>query len=139
MNRSPGWAGALSIFFPGLGHFYARATHRALALAASWVALLVSIGHHEGLALLVAAVWVFGIVDAIRTAEEGIRASAEGREPAIGLDRRWAWGLVAIGVLAVLAATPALRWLIRLWPAILIGIGIRILRDRPSDAVASKE
>ncbi len=138
MNRSPGWAGALSVIFPGLGHLYARATHRAIALGAAWIALLGSAAHHEGLVLMIAALWVFGIVDAVHTAEEAIRAAAEARDPDIGLDRRWAWGLLAVGALAVLAATPILRWLIRLWPVILIVVGIRILRDRPG-TVAIKE
>ncbi len=131
MNRSPGWAGALSVLFPGLGHLYVRATHRAIALAASWIALISSISHYEGLIPMMVALWVFGIVDAVQSAEEAIRAAAEARDPDFGLDRRWAWGLVIVGTLAALSATPVLRWLARLWPAILIVVGIRILRDRP--------
>ncbi len=130
MTRSPGWAGALSVICPGLGHLYLRAYHRAAALVAAWIALLTAAEYAGTLIPLVFAVWVFGVVDAVRAAGELVRASAEAREPNVGLDQNWAWGLIAAGALAALAATPLLRWAVRLWPLLLVLAGIRILRRR---------
>lgn len=126
MNRSPRLAGVLSVLFPGLGHLYAGATARGLALAGAFIALL-----REELGLFVVAVWVFGIVHAIRTAEEVMRARAEGRLAAVSLDRNWATGLMAVGVVATLARIPDLEWALRLWPLALVWIGFRLYRGQP--------
>lgn len=126
MNRSPGLAGVLSVIFPGLGHLYAGATARGLALAGAFIALL-----QEELVPFVLAVWVFGIVSAIRTAEEIVRAHAEGRPAAVVLDRNWATGLMAAGVLATFALIPDLEWALRFWPLLLVWIGFRLYRGQP--------
>ena len=126
MNRSPGLAGVLSVLFPGLGHLYAGATARGLALAGAFIALL-----QEELVPFVLAVWIFGIVNAIRTAEEIVRAHAEGRPAAVSLDRNWATGLMAAGVLATLALIPDLEWALRFWPLLLVWVGFRLYRGQP--------
>lgn len=126
MNRSPGIAGVLSVLLPGLGHLYAGATARGLALAAASVALFQA----ETIAAVL-AVWIFGIVNAIRTTEEIVRAHAEGRPAAISLDRNWAIGLMAAGAIAVLGLIPELDWALRLWPLVLVWIGLRLFRGRP--------
>ena len=133
MNRSPALAGVLSVLFPGLGHFYAAAPGRALALAAAFVALFQAANRTDAglfvLGLLV--VWLFGIVDAVRVTEETIRARAQGRAKRVGLDRRWAVGLVIVGVFATLPLIPGVSWAVRLWPIVLVWIGIQLLRGRP--------
>ena len=126
MNRSPGLAGVLSVIFPGLGHLYAGATARGLALAGAFIALL-----QEELVPFVLALWVFGIVNAIRTAEEIVRAHAEGRPAAVSLDRNWAAGLMAAGALATFALIPDLEWALRFWPLLLVWIGFRHYRGQP--------
>ena len=126
MNRSPGLAGVLSVVFPGLGHLYAGATARGLALAGVFIALL-----QEELVPFVLAVWIFGIVNAIRTAEEIVRAHAEGRPADVSLDRNWATGLMAAGVLATLALIPDLEWALRFWPLLLVWVGFRLYQGRP--------
>ena len=126
MNRSPGLAGVLSVLFPGLGHLYAGATARGLALAGAFIALL-----QEELVPFVLAVWIFGIVNAIRTAEEIVRAHAEGRPAAVSLDRNWATGLMAAGVLATLALIPDLEWALRFWPLLLVWVGFRLYQGQP--------
>lgn len=126
MNRSPGIAGVLSVLLPGLGHLYAGATARGLALAAAFVALI-----QAETVVAVLAVWVFGIVNAIRTTEEIVRAHAEGRPPAVSLDRNWAIGLMGAGAIAVLGLVPELEWALRLWPLVLVWIGFQIFRNRP--------
>lgn len=126
MNRSPGLAGVLSVVFPGLGHLYAGATARGLAFAGAFIALL-----QEELIPFVLAVWIFGIVNAIRTAEEIALARAEGRPAAVALDRNWATGLMAAGALATLALIPDLEWALRFWPLLLVWIGFRLYRGQP--------
>ena len=112
--------------FPGLGHLYAGATARGLALAGAFIALL-----QEDLVPFVLAVWIFGIVNAIRTAEEVVRAHAEGRPAAVSLDRNWATGLMAVGVLATLARISDLEWALRFWPLLLVWVGFRLYRGKP--------
>ena len=126
MNRSPGLAGVLSVVFPGLGHLYAGATARGLVLAGAFIALL-----QEELVPFVLAVWIFGIVNAIRTTEEIVRAHAEGRPAAVSLDRNWATGLMAAGVLATLALIPDLEWALRFWPLLLVWVGFRLYQGQP--------
>ena len=77
------------------------------------------------------AVWIFGIVNAIRTTEEIVRAFAEGRPADLSLDRNWAIGLMGAGVLAVLGLVPELEWAMRLWPLVLVWIGFQLFRERP--------
>lgn len=133
MNRSPAVAGVLSVVFPGLGHFYAGANHRAIALGAVCVAFLQAVNHTGGTLLMLAlpAVWLFGIVDAIRVTEETARAAAAGRPAEVGIDRDWAVALVAAGVVCTFAVVPGLEFATRLWPLALVAIGIQILRGQP--------
>ena len=135
MNRSPGIAGILSVVFPGLGHFYAGATPRGFALAGGFLAFLQgAVNHATATAIAAPAlflVWLFGIVDAIRVTEETIRARAAGEEPDVGLDRRWAIGLVVAGGIAVLSLVEQFTWLIHLWPLLLIWSGVQMLRGQP--------
>ncbi len=132
MKRSPGLAGVLSVVMPGLGHLYAGATARGFALAAVFFALLQATVREPGILIAgIPVVWLFGIVDAIRVAEETVLADAAGRAPKFGLDRRWALGLVAAGVLATLALIPGIFWVLRLWPLALVWVGVQFLRGRP--------
>ncbi len=126
MNRSPGLAGVLSVPLPGLGHLYAGATARGLALAAAFVAVF-----QDELVPLALAIWIFGIVNAIRTTEEIVRARAEGRPASIALDRHWAIGLMGAGAVAILARISELEWVLRFWPLILVWIGLQVFRGRP--------
>ena len=133
MNRSPGIAGILSVVFPGLGHLYAGATARGLALAGGFLAFLQGAVNH---ATAIAApalflVWLFGILDATRVTEMMIRSRAEGRDPEIGLDHRWAMGLVFAGAVAVLSLVEQFAWVIHLWPLLLVWVGVQMLRGQP--------
>ncbi len=133
MNRSPAIAGVLSVLFPGLGHLYAGAVSRGFALAAIFFATLQTV-IHTGFAaggLAVLGIWLFGILDAVRVAEETAQARAEGRRPDISLDRSWALGLVLVGAVAILAVIPGIGWTARLWPLLLLWIGVQHLRGRP--------
>ena len=134
MNRSPALAGVLSALFPGLGHLYAGANHQALALAAMFAATLYGVTAGQDSAPLVIAlpaIWIFGVVSAVRFTEESHRARTEGREAAGSLDNRWAAALVAAGGLATLNLIPSLAFVLRLWPLLLIWVGVQMLRRKP--------
>ena len=60
-----------------------------------------------------------------------MRARAEGRQPDLGMDRRWAVGLVLVGAAATLTLIPGLGWAVRLWPLALVWIGVQLLRGKP--------
>ena len=132
MNRSPAVAGVLAVAFPGLGHLFAGANRRALALAAMCAALLHGVVEGDGgpVAAALPALWLFGVVNAIRIAEEmGSGGPNRAKEP--DLDSRWSAALVVAGVLAVLSAIPEARWALNLWPLLLVWVGVQRLRDRP--------
>src|SRR6266511_2230032 len=70
-RKSPGLAGFLSIF-PGLGHLYLGLYQRAFAFAGAFVVLIGLTSHGRGphfLGPLIAFVWFFAIIDAIRQAK----------------------------------------------------------------------
>ncbi len=134
MNRSPALAGVLSALFPGLGHLYAGANHQALALAAMFAAVLYGVTAGQDSAPLVIAlpaIWIFGVVSAVRITEASHRARTEGREAAGSLDNRWAAALVAAGGLATLNLIPSLAFVLHLWPLLLIWVGLQMLRRKP--------
>ncbi len=133
MNRSPVIAGVLSVVLPGLGHLYAGASSRGVALAAAFFAFIQAATNYAGglAAPALPLLWVFGIVDAVRVTEEMVRARAAGRTPAVGLDDRWAAGLILAGVVATLSLFEDLAWILRLWPLLLVWAGWRMLRGEP--------
>ena len=128
MNRSPGLAGVLSVIFPGLGHLYAGATARGLALAGAFIALL-----QEELVPFVLA--PLGVRHRERDPDRGgdrARATPRaGPAAAVSLDRNWAAGLMAAGALATFALIPDLEWALRFWPLLLVWIGFRLYRGQP--------
>ena len=70
-RKSPGLAGFLSVF-PGLGHLYLGLYQRAFAIGGAFI-LLISLTSHgrsgEFFGPMIAFVWFFGIIDAVRQAK----------------------------------------------------------------------
>jgi hypothetical protein len=69
-RKSPGLAGFLSIF-PGLGHLYLGLYQRAFAIGGAFILAIAFTSHGgpgEFLGPLIAFVWFFGIIDAVRQA-----------------------------------------------------------------------
>ena len=70
-RKSPGLAGFLSVF-PGLGHLYLGLYQRAFAIGGVFI-LLVSLTSHgrsgEFFGPMIAFLWFFGIIDAVRQAK----------------------------------------------------------------------
>ena len=70
-RKSPGLAGFLS-FFPGLGHLYLGLYPRAFAVGGAFILGIMMTSHGgpgEFFGPLIAFVWFFGIIDAVRQAK----------------------------------------------------------------------
>ena len=106
-KKSPGLAGVLSMF-PGLGHLYLGLYQRAFAFAGAFILGIGFASHRAGefFGPLIAFVWFFAIIDAVRQAkainrgyvaeagyapEEHLRRAATGTA---GLT----WGVILVGL-----------------------------------------
>src|SRR5262249_35855310 len=79
-RKSAGLAGFLSIF-PGLGHLYLGLYQRAFAFGGSFILLVGMSSHGRGEAVvgpLIAFVWFFAIIDAVRQAHAINRGDGTG-------------------------------------------------------------
>lgn len=118
-RKSPGLAGFLSIF-PGLGHLYLGLYQRAFAFGGAFILGIAMTSHGRGgefFGPLLAFIWFFAIIDAVRQAKAVNRGYA---------------------VESGLAGAPALRRAADgtgslTWGVILVGIGALWLADRYLD------
>ncbi len=118
-RKSPGLAGFLSIF-PGLGHLYLGLYQRAFAFAGGFVVLIGLTSHGRGehfLGPLIAFVWFFGIIDAVRQAKAINRGYVS--ESGFAAEARLPRASEGIGSLT--------------WGVILVGLGVLWLVDRYVD------
>ncbi len=138
-RKSPGLAGFLSIF-PGLGHLYLGLYQRAFAFAGGFVVLIGLTSHGRGehfLGPLIAFVWFFGIIDAVRQAkainrgyvsESGFAAEARLPRASEGIGSlTWGVILVGLGVLWLVDRYVDIDWsFMEYWggPAALILLGL---------------
>ena len=70
-RKSPGLAGFLSVF-PGLGHLYLGLYQRAFAVGGAFILMIALTSHGSGgefFGPLIAFIWFFGIIDAVRQAK----------------------------------------------------------------------
>src|SRR5262245_20207390 len=70
-RKSPGLAGFLSIF-PGLGHLYLGLYQRAFAVGGAFILMIALTSHGSGgefFGPLIAFIWFFRIIDAVRQAK----------------------------------------------------------------------
>ena len=114
-RKSPGLAGFLSMF-PGLGHLYLGLYQRAFAIGGAFILLIAFTSHGRGgefFGPLIAFVWFFGVIDAVRQAK------------AINRGQLAESGLAAPAQLKAAAGTGSLTWGI-----ILVGMGLLWLIDR---------
>ncbi|MGE5278981.1 MAG: hypothetical protein ACM3SU_18460 [Acidobacteriota bacterium] len=118
-RKSPGLAGFLSMF-PGLGHLYLGLYQRAFAFGGAFILGIAMASHRRGgefFGPLLAFVWFFAIIDAVRQAKAINRgyATESGFAPAPVL-RRAAEGTASLT-----------------WGVILFGLGALWLADRYLD------
>jgi len=107
-TKSPALAGFLSIF-PGLGHLYLGLYQRAFAFAGAFILCIAFTSHGRGGEIfgpLIAFIWFFGIIDAVRqahainrgyTAEAGFAPKAQIRRAAEGTGSL-TWGVILVGL-----------------------------------------
>jgi LiaI-LiaF-like transmembrane region/B-box zinc finger len=147
---SPGLAGVLAGFFPfGVGAVYNGQYAKGLAHLLIFVALVVgaSQGGDTGGAIFglgIAFFYIYQIIDAVRSAH-AIRAGQPAPDP-FGLARTFGSGeradfnkvpvgalvLIGLGILFLLNTMGLFHayWIHRLWPLILIGIGVWLFIKR---------
>ncbi len=117
-TKSPALAGFLSTF-PGLGHLYLGLYQRAFAFGGAFI-LCISFSHRRGGAFfgpLIAFIWFFGIIDAVRQAH----AINRGLLPQGGVAP---WPRIRKAGEGTAALT---------WGVILVGLGVLWLIDRYVD------
>jgi hypothetical protein len=107
-RKSPVLAAFLS-FFPGLGHLYLGLYPRAFAIGGAFILGIMMTSHGgpgEIFGPLVAFVWFFGVIDAVRqakainrgeVAEAGFAGDPKARRAAAG-SGALTWGIVLIGL-----------------------------------------
>ncbi|HKD19655.1 MAG TPA: hypothetical protein VKG23_17510 [Thermoanaerobaculia bacterium] len=118
-RKSPALAGFLS-FFPGLGHLYLGLYPRAFAVGGAFILGIMMTSHGgpgEFFGPLVAFVWFFGIIDAVRQAKAINRGQAV--EAGFAGDQQLRRAAVGTGALT--------------WGVILVGLGALLLIDRYFD------
>lgn len=119
-KKSPALAGFLSMF-PGLGHLYLGLYQRAFAFAGAFI-IFIGMAHRRGefFGPLIAFVWFFAIIDAVRQAKAINRGyAAEGGFAGARQLRKSAEGTGALT-----------------WGVILVGLGVLWLADRYLDLEA---
>ena len=145
--KSPGLAGVLSFFFPGLGTLYNGQVSRfflyVFTLASLITMLARDIGMEVFLALLLGAFYVFQIYDAVHSARLiNLRALHKDQDddfeeldqiPSIVKTGSVFWGivLIALGVLLLLANFEVIAY-VTLWdllPIVVVIIGIKLIWD----------
>ena len=117
-RKSPGLAGFLSVF-PGLGHLYLGLYQRAFAIGGAFILLISLTSHGRGgefFGPMIAFLWFFGVIDAVRQAK------------AINRGQLAEAGFAGEQQLKAAAGTGGL-----MWGVILVGIGALWLADRYLD------
>jgi hypothetical protein len=107
-RKSPGLAGFLSMF-PGLGHLYLGLYQRAFAIGGAFILGIAFASHGrsgEFFGPIVAFIWFFGVIDAVRQAkainrgqlaEQGWAGEAQLRKAAAGTGSL-TWGVILVGL-----------------------------------------
>ena len=111
-RKSPALAGFLS-FFPGLGHLYLGLYPRAFAVGGAFILGIMMTSHGsagEFFGPLIAFIWFFGVIDAVRQAkainrgqlaEAGFAGDQQLRRAAAGTGAL-TWGVILVGLGALL-------------------------------------
>lgn len=133
LDKSPGLALFLSIFFPGLGHIYVGAYERALmiisAIGICVTAMVFTDGRLWPLAFIIAFCYFFAIFDAYRDAQiANLAADQELPKPRGQGEGRLIFG-VFLSVLAIMVLADNLglfdiTWVYDWWPVLVLIVGI---------------
>ena len=152
-KKNPALAAIISTLFPGAGFFYVGNILKGIAYIIVFILLIVMIVHASDhysqaleivvLGLLLAGFYIFQIVESFNDASRIRRKVVTGTEPAQG-ERISLFGsfmILIVGVLFQLRQLDVieLRDIIRLWPLILVGLGIRIIYNYMRDKEMNNE
>jgi TM2 domain-containing membrane protein YozV len=152
-KKNPALAAIISTLFPGAGFFYVGNILKGIAYIIVFILLIVMIVHASDhysqaleivvLGLLLAGFYIFQIVESFNDASRMRRKTVTGTEPVQG-ERISLFGsfmILIIGVLFQLRQLDVieLRDIIRLWPLILVGLGIRIIYNYMKDKEMNNE
>jgi hypothetical protein len=153
-RKSPGLAGFLSIF-PGLGHLYLGLYQRAFAVGGAFILMIALTSHGSGgefFGPLIAFIWFFGIIDAVRQAkainrgqlaEAGFAGEAQLKAAAGSGGLTWGVILIGMGTLWLIDRYFVIDWsFMEEWggPAAFILLGVVLIvshirkRRRENDA-----
>lgn len=141
--KTPGLAGVLSGLIPGLGALYNGQYAKAAFFPLIFFGLIDAAQHASGgepfIGLSIAAVWIFGIVDSVKSARlinaRAMAAPADVAADILPRDDReslgWGVAILVLGVLFQLHTLDLIRFstIWKLWPVPVIIFGIMMLRN----------
>lgn len=134
MKRSPATALWLSML-PGAGHVYLGQASKGFMLIVLFACAIQLAGEAAFFGVMIAFIWLYGVIDAYRSAQEHNLLVETGRsppKPAAFAFTRW-WGFVLIGLGTVFFVDNFgwldIEWIWNFWPLGLIGLGVFILRQ----------
>lgn len=137
MKRSPSTAVWLSLI-PGAGHIYVGFVLKGVLLILL-VGSAIQMASHgaEGFGIVIPFLWLYGMIDAHRSAVEVNRIVAAGGSPPSYKSPSVAswWGYVLIVLGALFGAENLdlidIEWIWNLWPLVLVALGIYVLKRPP--------
>ena len=152
-KKNPALAAIISTLFPGAGFFYLGNILKGIAYIIVFILLIVMIVHASDhysqaleivvLGLLLAGFYIFQIVESFNDASRMRRKAAAGTDLVQGesISLFGSFMILIIGVLFQLRQLDVieLRDIIRLWPLILVGLGIRIIYNYMKDKEMNNE
>jgi hypothetical protein len=147
MKRSPATAFWLSML-PGAGHVYIGQPTKGLVLIVSVASAiyLASEGAGAFVGIIIPFLWIFSMIDAHRSAVELNHLIDTGQpiplsgDPGFAISSWWGWVLIVIGVVFTVDNYGWLDidWIFKLWPVILIALGVYLLK-KPASAPPASE
>lgn len=134
-EKNPVGAAILSALFPGVGFFYIGNIMKGIAYILIFTALIVLEVEGQGnehiiFGLMIAGFYIFQIFDSYDEAKKTrYRIEPDSQTPREGVSLFWAVTILTLGVFFQLAELDIVtyRTIARLWPVILIGLGIKYI------------
>jgi TM2 domain-containing membrane protein YozV len=134
-RRSPALAAFLSLF-PGFGHLYNGEIGKALAFFSAFATCVFVMAETDGgsvfFGLLIPFIVFYNMIEAYRSAE---RINLQSFSGVSALDQAasnqlWGWSLVVMGGLLLAHNLGLFRfqWIAKMWPLVMIGAGVALLR-----------
>jgi len=120
---------------PGAGHVYVGQASKGFLLIVLFACAIQLADHAAFFGVMIPFIWLFGLIDAYRSAQEHNLLVETGRPlpkpAAFAFTRWWGWGLIGLGTVFFVDNFGWLdiEWIWRIWPLGLIGLGVYILKQ----------